>query len=55
MSLVLRRAQSGWVHSGLVMLVMLALLGMLWPHIGFTVSNALLALCGPMIIALTGT
>ncbi|MCO1619164.1 MAG: hypothetical protein WBQ92_08095 [Pseudomonas alloputida] len=52
MSFVLRRAQSGWVHSGLVML---ALLGMLWPHIGFTVSNALLALCGPMIIALTGT
>ena len=46
MSLVLRRAQSGWVHSGLVMG---ALLGTLWTPIGFTVSNALVALYRPVI------
>ncbi|MFG0753366.1 hypothetical protein ACF8O8_11160 [Pseudomonas sp. TYF_14] len=50
--MVLRRAQSGWVHSGSVMG---ALLGMRWTHIGLTVSNVLLAVCGPVIIALTGT
>ncbi|WP_409315306.1 hypothetical protein [Pseudomonas putida] len=52
MSLVLRSTQSGWVLSGLVMG---ALLGMRWTHIGLTVSNVLLAVCGPLIIALTGT